>query len=341
LEKDAAGKRRGIIQPKEPAVAGSERKRNADRRTGEAAGNSALRAGILKKKVQTVIRERSRLVEPEVKEISIVRQCEILGISSASYYYKKQDNRAIKKMFVLGWIYEVLIDYPSYGYRKVYHLLKEIIDATEKQVRRIMFQYKLRAVFGKIRTTISEWEHRKYPYLLRGKKIEYPNQVWATDITYIKIGGQTVYLCAILDLYSRKVLSWRLSINMETSFCVSALEEALAKYGTPAIFNSDQGSQFTSREFIDILEGKGIRVSMDGKGRALDNIYVERFWRSVKYEDIKYRHYLTMEELRKGLGRYIADYNGFRPHQSLDYKTPDEFYYKPFSAALEEEKTAA
>jgi len=244
-------------------------------------------------------------------------------------------------LFVLGWIYEILMMFPAFGYRKVYEVLKDIIDTTKKQIRRIMFQYKLRAIFGKIRTTISEAEHRKYPYLLRGKKIEYPNQVWATDITYIKIGGQTVYLCAILDLYSRKVLSWRLSINMETSFCVSALEEALAKYGTPAIFNSDQGSQFTSREFIDILENKGIRISMDGKGRALDNVFVERFWRSVKYEDIKYRHYLTMDDLRKGLGRYIADYNSFRPHQSLDYKTPDDFYYKPFSAALSEEKIAA
>jgi len=235
-----------------------------------------------------------------------------------------------KKQKILMWIYDVLSSCPFYGYRKVYETLKDILEVTIKQIRRIMRQYGLKGKFRKISTSIGNKLHKKYPYLLRGYEVRFPNQVWATDITYIKVNGANVYLCAIIDLYSRKVLSWRLSNTMEKEFCISACEEALAKYGTPAIFNSDQGSQFTSEGFIRLLEDKKIRISMDGVGRALDNVFVERFWNTLKREDIKYQRYEFMEDLREGLGHYIKFYNETRIHQSLDYATPDEFYYKPF-----------
>jgi len=177
-----------------------------------------------------------------------------------------------------------------------------------------------------MRTSIPAKGHARYPYLLRGKDIWLPNQVWATDITYIKLKGGYVYLAAIIDLYSRKVLSWRISNTMDAEFCVAALEEAIAIWGVPAIFNSDQGSQFTSEALVGVLESHGIRISMDGRNRSLDNIFVERFWRSLKYEDIYLKDYQTMEELKQGLKRYFGFYNSERFHQSLDYKTPDVTY---------------
>lgn len=184
----------------------------------------------------------------------------------------------------------------------------------------------LRAIYTGKWTSIPAKGHARYPYLLRGKAIWLPNQVWATDITYIRLKGGYVYLAAIIDLYSRKVLSWRISNTMDAEFCVAALEEAIAIWGVPAIFNTDQGSQFTSEAFIGVLESHGIRISMDGRNRALDNIFVERFWRSLKYEDIYLKDYQTMEELKQGLKRYFGFYNSERFHQSLDYKTPDIVY---------------
>ena len=184
----------------------------------------------------------------------------------------------------------------------------------------------LRAIFAGKRTSIPAKGNKKYPYLLRGKSIWLANQVWATDITYIRLKGGYVYLVAIIDLYSRKVLSWRVSNTMDAEFCVSALEEAIAIWGEPAIFNTDQGSQFTSDAFVGALESRGIRVSMDGKNRAIDNIYVERFWRTLKYEDIYLKDYQTMPELKIGLRRYFEFYNGERFHASLDYATPDMIY---------------
>ena len=172
--------------------------------------------------------------------------------------------------------------------------------------------------------------HQKYPYLLRGKAIWLPNQVWATDITYIKLSGGYVYLVAIIDLFSRKVLSWRVSNTLDAEFCVAALEEAIARYGIPAIFNTDQGCQFTSEAFTGTLERYGIRISMDGVNRALDNIFVERFWRSLKYEDIYLNDYRTLVELKTGLARYFRFYNSERFHESLGYETPDTIYAGKF-----------
>lgn len=214
-----------------------------------------------------------------------------------------------------------------YGYRKVaLELLDRHPHLTEKRVRRIMHQFGLRAIFPKPHLSWPGKGHIKYPYLLRGKKIRYPNQVWATDVTYIRLSSGFVYLVAIVDLYSRKVLSWRLSNSMDATFCVTALKEAIERYGVPAIFNDDQGSQFTSDAFIGVLEEHHIEISMDGKGRVLDNVYVERLWRSLKYEDINLNSYESLGELHDGVGRYFRFYNTERFHQGLDYRTPEEAY---------------
>jgi len=188
----------------------------------------------------------------------------------------------------------------------------------------------LRAIYAGKRTSVPIRWHQKYPYLLRGKAIWLPNQVWATDITYIKLSGGYVYLIAIIDLFSRKVLSWRVSNTLDAEFCVAALEEAIAVYGIPAIFNTDQGCQFTSEAFTGTLERYGIRISMDGVNRALDNIFVERFWRSLKYEDIYLNDYRTLVELKNGLARYFRFYNSERFHESLGYETPDAIYTGKF-----------
>jgi putative transposase len=272
--------------------------------------------------------------------LTIGEQCRILGISRSSYYYQSRAKEEEKEIALLKAIQEVLQDYPFYGYRKVWRKI-EGLGATEKQVRRIMKRAGLRALYPGKRTTLPAKGHTKYPYLLKGKNIWLPNQVWATDITYIRLKGGYVYLTAIIDLYSRKVLSWRVSNTMDAEFCVSALEEALALWGTPAIFNTDQGSQFTSDAFGRTLAEQGIRISMDGKNRALDNIFVERFWRSLKYEDIYLKDYQGMGELKTGLKNYFSFFNGERYHASLDYRTPDDQYYSAFSGQLGDHTLAA
>jgi putative transposase len=185
----------------------------------------------------------------------------------------------------------------------------------------------IQAIYPKPNLSKSAANHKKYPYLLKGLKIDHPNQVWATDITYLKLSGGFVYLVAIIDLFSRKILTWKISNTLDISFCLDAIDEAFEKYGKPEIFNSDQGSQFTSIEFTGRLENKHIKISMDGKGRALDNIYIERLWRSLKYEDIYIQQYETMTECIKGVRNYFKFYNAERFHQSLEYLTPDEIYF--------------
>lgn len=218
------------------------------------------------------------------------------------------------------------IRHPFYGYRKIALEL----GVSRKVIRRVMHQNHLRAIFPKKNLSKPVKEHKKYPYLLRNKAILFPNQVWASDITYLKVNGSYVYLAAIVDLYSRKVLSWRISNTMDVSFCVECLLEAMSKFGVPAIFNSDQGSQFTANEFVSVLENAGVEISMDGKGRALDNIFVERIWRTVKYEEIYLNSYSDMKELKQALKEYFRFYNSERFHQSLDYATPDTRYEAAF-----------
>lgn len=268
------------------------------------------------------------------------KQCRLLGISRTAHYYKASTAREDKDLEDLKLILLLLQEIPFYGYRKVSRkLLPEHPHMTRKRVRRIMRRFGLRALYAGPNLSKARKEHKKYPYLLRGKVIRYPNQVWASDITYCMLPGGNVYLVVIFDLYSRKVLSWRLSNTLDAEFCVDALEEAIEMYGVPAMFNTDQGSQFTSDGFISVLEDHQVVISMDGKGRALDNIYVERLWRSLKYEDIYIKSYENMRELKEGIKKYFRFYNEERFHQSLDYSTP-EMMYKSFIREEEFEDVA-
>lgn len=259
--------------------------------------------------------------------MSIIEQCKLLGISRSAYYYKPQNVQEEQDLRDLQLILEVYRKIPFYGYRKISkQLLPDHPELTRKRVRRIMKRFGIRAIYAGRNLSKARKEHKKYPYLLRNKIIRYPNQVWASDITYCRLPGGHVYLVAILDLFSRKVLAWKLSNTLDASFCVEALEEAIENYGTPAIFNTDQGCQFTSEDFTGVLKKHHIEISMDGKGRALDNIYVERLWRSLKYEDIYIKSYESVIELRAGLQRYFEFYNKERFHQSHDYLTPEKMY---------------
>jgi len=215
---------------------------------------------------------------------------------------------------------------PFYGYRRIHESMKqEGMEISKKRIRRLMEKIELRAIYPKPRLTKARKEHEKYKYLLRNKQIRYPNQVWASDITYIKLkGGSHAYLVVIIDLYSRKVLSWRFSNTLDKYFCMDALNEAIKRYGIPAIFNTDQGCQFTSDEFTGILKEKKVEISMNGKGRALDNVFVERFFRSLKCEKIYINTYSSMKTVKQAIKDYIKFYNSERPHQGLEYFTPDK-----------------
>lgn len=217
-------------------------------------------------------------------------------------------------------------DFPFYGSRRMTAALRRLdYRVNRKRIRRLMAKMGLEAIYPKPNTSQSHPEHRVYPYLLNDLAIERPNQVWSTDITYVRLAQGFAYLVAVIDWYSRKVLAWLLSNTMDTGFCLDCLEAAL-RHGQPEIFNTDQGSQFTSREFTGRLLDAGIQISMDGRGRALDNVFVERLWRSVKYENIYVRGYETMIEAQTGLAEYFQFYNKMRPHQGLNYATPHEVH---------------
>lgn len=225
-------------------------------------------------------------------------------------------------------IFEIYVNSPFFGYRKItIALQRQGHRINRKRVLRLMREMGIKAIYPKPNLSKPAPGHKIYPYLLQGLVVEHPNQVWATDITYIKLGVGFMYLVAILDLYSRKVLSWRLSNTLDVAFCLNALDEAVERFGKPEIFNSDQGSQFTSNDFTGKLENLEIRISMDGKGRAKDNIYVERLWRSLKYEEIYIKGYSTVADCTEGIKRYFEFYNTERFHQSLEYWTPDEIYF--------------
>ena len=218
---------------------------------------------------------------------------------------------------------------PFYGSRKYTVFLRSLgYEVNRKRVMRLMKKLGLQAIYPKRRTTIANPEHQVYPYLLRGLDIEKSNQVWCTDITYLPVGKGNFYLVAIMDWFSRKVLSWRISNTMDVYFCKSALEDALLNYGSPEIFNSDQGSQFTSKEFTECLKRVNIRISMDGRGRCHDNIFIERLWRSLKYELIYLQTFNDGKHLTEEVKKWFNWYNSERPHQALEYRTPDEVYRK-------------
>lgn len=228
---------------------------------------------------------------------------------------------------------QVYFRFPFYGYRKIDEYLKVIgISSNRDKVKKAMKELGIKAIYPGPKTTIPAKEHEKYPYLLNGLQLDDINQVWSSDITYIKYKGSFMYLVAIIDLYSRKVLSWRLSNTLDSYFCCECLNEAIKLFGTPEIFNTDQGSQFTGKDFIDILKNFKIKISMDGKGRALDNVYIERLWRTLKYENIFLHDYESVTELKKGIKKYFQFYNTERLHQSLNYKTPDDMYRNTLKA---------
>jgi putative transposase len=259
--------------------------------------------------------------------LSTENQCRLLGISRSTAYYMRSTKQEEKDMQIKKQIDTVHETFPTYGRHNMWLTLKnEIPYLTEKQIRRIMHKYRLYPVYSGPNTSGPAPENRKYPYLLRNKVIRYPNQVWCTDITYIKVAGGTVYLMAVMDVFSRKILKWRVFNTMDAFYYAQLLEETIEEYGEPAIFNTDQGAQFTSNVFTGVLLNHGIQISMDGRNRCLDNIYIERFWRTVKYEDIYLRNYETVSQLKDGLKWFINYYNTKRAHQGLNDMVPDEVY---------------
>jgi len=256
-----------------------------------------------------------------------VEQCELLGLPRSSYYYEPVGD-STEDLELMRQIDEIYTELPYYGSRRMtWELNQKGWKVNRKRVQRLMQRMGLEAIYPKPRLSTPAPGHKIYPYLLRGLKIDRPDQVWSTDITYIRLRGGFVYLVAVIDWYSRYVLSWEVSVTLDTSFCVSALEWALSA-DRPEIFNSDQGAQFTSEDFTGILKDRGIQISMDGRGRALDNVFVERLWRSVKWEEVYLKDYSSVAEAIESLSRYFHRYNHLRPHQSLGNKTPAAVYFE-------------
>jgi putative transposase len=272
------------------------------------------------------VERRRQMVTADHAKLPIVRQCELLGVSRSGYYYDPVAESA-ETLALMRLIDEAYLAFPYYGSRQMTrHLIRLGQQIGRKRVRRLMAKMGLATIYQKPRTSTPNPEHRIYPYLLRELVIDRPNQVWCTDITYIAMRRGFMYLVAVMDWATRRVLSWRISNSMEVDFCMEALEEALARHGRPEIFNSDQGSQFTSPRFTGVLQAAGVKISMDGRGRWMDNVFIERLWRSLKYECIYLHAFETGSELRTGLGAWIGHYNSHRPHSKLGGKTPDEVY---------------
>ena len=262
-------------------------------------------------------------------DLAITKQAAALNISRGSVYYLPRPVPAAD-FALMRRLDELHLEFPFAGSRMLRDLLAaEGSKIGRRHVKTLMQRMGIEALYRRPRTTKPEPGHKIYPYLLRGMEITRPNQVWAMDITYIPMARGFVYLAVVLDWASRRVLAWRVSITMEASFCVETLEEALAKHGKPEIFNTDQGSQFTGMAFTSVLIKNGIAISMDGKGAWRDNVFVERLWRSVKYEEVYLRAYDSVSEARTSIGRYLDFYNCRRPHSSLDAATPDQAYFTP------------
>jgi putative transposase len=256
-----------------------------------------------------------------------MRQCELLGLCRSSLYYQPKPVSSAD-LALMRRIDELHLAHPFLGARRLSRILERAgVKVGRRHVGSLLRLMGIEAIYRKRRTSLPGKGHRVYPYLLGNVAIERANQVWAADITYLPMAQGFAYLVAILDLYSRKVLAHRVSNAMSTEFCVEALREALTRYCAPEIFNTDQGAQFTAEDFTQVLLAKGVRVSMDGRGRWVDNVFVERLWRSVKYEEIYLHGYATVREVRDALVSYFSFYNARRPHQSLEYRTPDEVYF--------------
>ena len=277
------------------------------------------------------VKAKRALINPKDFKLSIKRQCELLGLNRSSYYSKAKslsprDYEILKKMD------EIFTEHPYYGARRMMHVLRaEGIKVGRKKVRRYYEILGIEAIYPKMNLSKRNQAHKVYPYLLKGLEITKPYQVFSTDITYIRLKQGFVYLVAVMDWYSRYILSWKVSISLSNEFCVEALEEALEKYGKPEIFNTDQGVQFTSKNFTTVLEKNDIKISMDSKGRALDNVFIERFWRSLKQEKIYRIDLETVKEAKAAIEDYMNFYNNHRPHQSLEYKTPKDVHFEGVS----------
>jgi putative transposase len=278
-----------------------------------------------KKKLDYPLEQRRQLVEPHHEQISLRRQSQLLGLNRAGLYYQAVEESA-ENLQLMRLLDEQYTRCPFYGVlRMTAWLAQQGYRINPKRVRRLLREMGLMAIYPKPKLSQPAAGAQVYPYLLRGMKIDRADQVWSTDITYVRLRQGFVYLVAIIDWHSRYVVSWEVSVSLDSSFCVSALETALRR-GRPEIFNTDQGAQFTSLGFTEKLLEGGIRISMDGRGRALDNIFVERLWRSVKYEEVYLKDYGSVQEAIEGLRRYFEFYNGERLHQSLNYQTPAAVY---------------
>src|SRR6266850_1358909 len=262
-------------------------------------------------------------------ELSVTKQAEVVGIARSTVYYLPRAVLAAD-LELMRRIDELHLEFPFAGARMLRRLLAaDGSKVGRRHVKTLMNRMGIEALYRRPRTTKPEPGHKIYPYLLRGVEISRPNQVWAMDITYIPMARGFVYLAVVLDWFSRRILSWRVSITMEASFCVETLEDAMAHHGKPDIFNTDQGSQFTGQAFTGVLANNGIAISMDGKGAWRDNVFVERLWRSIKYEEVYLRAYDSVSDARTSIGSYLDFYNGRRPHSSLDDRTPDQAYFTP------------
>ena len=269
---------------------------------------------------------RMAMIARPHEQFSVKEQCALLKIPRSTVYYKPKpvsdDDLALMRR-----LDEIYTKWPFYGSRRmVAELRGEGYDVNRKRVRRLMRLMGCEAIYQKPNTSRKHPSHKIYPYLLRNLVIDRPNQVWCADITYIPMAKGWVYLVAIMDWFSRRVLAWRLSITMETDFCVEALQEALTQYGKPEIFNTDQGVQFTAAAFIETLAARGVQISMDGKARYLDNIFIERLWRSLKYEEVFTHAYASVREARLGISTWLKFYNNERKHQALGYRTPSQIF---------------
>lgn len=266
------------------------------------------------------------MIEPDHPELSIRRQCELVGLNRSSYYYEPAQETEFNLM-LMRQIDELYLKHPFMGSRRMTRILGRQLEVSlnRKRVQRLMRKMGIEAVYPKPKTTQRHPEHKIYPYLLRDLVVARPWQVLSSDITYIPMAQGFIYLVAVMDWFSRFIVSWEVSNSMDVSFCVGALEKAL-RHGTPEIFNTDQGAQFTSPRFTSVLAARGTQISMDGRGRAIDNVWIERFWRSLKYEEVYLKEYEDVTTAISSIGEYIDFYNFERPHQSLGYETPAMYF---------------
>ena len=271
----------------------------------------------------------------KVSELSIARQCRLLNVPRSSFYYQPAPIPA-EELALMRLIDACHLEHPYYGSRRIKSWLLDEHGrvVARKRVMRLMRKMGIVPIYPKRNTSRPNKEHETFPYLLRGLSIDRPNQVWCADISYIPMAKGFLYLVAIMDWHSRKVLSWRLSNTMDAHFCLEALDEAIARFGAPEIFNTDQGAQFTSKEWTKRLKAHGIRISMDGKGRCMDNVFVERLWRSLKYEEVYLKAYDTVAEAKAGIGSWMRFYNTRRRHQGLGDQTPDSVYFGGLSMPI-------